>query len=85
LEQAFEGTLVEPLGNGRPDLLQRIKPYSAIGLNPEDRDHPPRLGERFGRRPSDFLKGEMSDLLVDLLAATELSREDARRWRALSR
>jgi hypothetical protein len=43
------------------------------------------LGERFGRRPSDFLKGEMSDLLVDLLAATELSREDARRWRALSR
>jgi hypothetical protein len=27
----------------------------------------------------------MSDLLVDLLAATELSREDARRWRALSR
>ena len=44
-----------------------------------------RLGERFGRRPSDFLKGEMSDLLVDLLAATELSKEDARRWRALSR
>jgi hypothetical protein len=37
LEQAFEGTLVEPLGNGRPDLLQRIKPYSAIGLSIEDR------------------------------------------------
>jgi len=41
LEPAFEGTLVEPLGNGRPDLLQRIKPYSAIGLNPKDRVHPP--------------------------------------------
>ncbi len=43
------------------------------------------MGERFGRRPSEFLRGDMRDLLVDLLAATELSREDARRWRALSR
>ncbi len=43
------------------------------------------MGERFGRRPSEFLRGDMGDLLVDLLAANELSREEARRWRALSR
>ncbi len=43
------------------------------------------MGERFGKRPSDFLRGDLRDLLVDLLAATELSREDARRWRASSR
>ncbi len=43
------------------------------------------MGERFGRRPSEFLRGDMRDLLVDLLAATELSKEDARRWRASSR
>ncbi|MEM0451106.1 MAG: hypothetical protein QXO17_06020 [Nitrososphaerota archaeon] len=44
-----------------------------------------RLAERFGRRPSDFLKGDMEDLLLDLLSARELSREDLRRWRASSR
>ncbi len=43
------------------------------------------MGERFGRRPSEFLRGDMMELLVDLLAATELSREDARRWRTSSR
>ncbi|MEM2042487.1 MAG: hypothetical protein QW410_03940 [Nitrososphaerota archaeon] len=43
------------------------------------------MAERFGRRPSDFLKGDMEDLLLDLLSARELSREDLRRWRASSR
>ncbi|MCS7142408.1 MAG: hypothetical protein NZ920_01245 [Aigarchaeota archaeon] len=35
-----------------------------------------KLGERYGRRPSDFLKGHLGDLLFDLLSTTVAAREE---------
>ncbi|MEN3048408.1 MAG: hypothetical protein ABDH63_06485 [Candidatus Caldarchaeales archaeon] len=43
------------------------------------------MAERFGRRPSEMLRGRLEDLVLDLLVARELSLDDRRRWRELRR
>ncbi|MCS7118139.1 MAG: hypothetical protein NZ957_05085 [Thaumarchaeota archaeon] len=44
-----------------------------------------RVAERFGRRPSEMLRGRMEDLILDVLVARELAHEEARRWRSFRR
>ncbi|MCS7095383.1 MAG: hypothetical protein NZ988_06235 [Thaumarchaeota archaeon] len=44
-----------------------------------------RVAERFGKRPSEMLRGRMEDLILDMFVARELAREESRRWREFRR
>jgi hypothetical protein len=43
------------------------------------------VAERFGKRPSDLLRGGLTDLLLDMHVANLLTREDRRAVRRAER